>query len=1114
MSASGQLGGTPTTTFNGGIGISVTDTGSHATASTSLSLSITATPLTLSGSGALGNFNQGAPISASFSASGGVPPYTWSVGGGLSVDSNGHVTGAAGSPGNYSATLSVTDTANESASRTLTFSSFGITTSGLPPGTTTSAYSASITAAGGTPPYSFTASGLPPGVTFSGNTFGGTPTVAGSYSVTVHASDSGGLSASAGYSITITGAAPLSVFSSSLSDATVGQPYNGSLSASGGVTPYTWSQSGGVLPAGLSIGSSGTISGTATTPGPYSVGVKVTDAQNNFAVGSVSIDVDPAPLQIANGANFPSGIAGVAYPTQLLMASGGLPPYTFSVTGSLPSGLALSGSQIAGMPTAAGTSSFTLKVTDASSPAVTGVLGVTLNVRPSAPDIVLAASTASFSITAGTTSPPSAVTVGVTSSIIAQNLAFSATASVPWLTVTGGSTTPGVTSIALNAAALALTPAGSPYSGTVSVVCTTSGCGGVPQTVTVTLVVSAPPPLLTLGANILSFASLTSNPASQSASLSILNAGGGMLQINSVSSDSPWLTTSAAPTSVLPGPGSSINVTVNPAGLAAGYYRGTVSFVSTGGNASTVVTLFISGSATMTLGPSGAQFTLPQGGVLGYNSGSFSIDASNGATVPYTATVVGTPWLSITGASGTATPGAPGNVGFTIDPTAAANFAAGAYYGTIQVSGSGVVNSPQVFQVVVNVTPATTPVVPNPSPAGLVFVSAGSGVAPQTINVYASSRTPLSFQAAASTDTGQWLSISPSTGSASAAAPGSVTVTATPAGLAAGAYRGLVSFTFGTAVQAVNVTLIVEPTQTQQPAISSVHGSASGPTCANAQLVPTETGLVSNFSAPAAWPVPLTVQLFDTCGSPVGNGQIVATFSNGDPLLPLTAVGNTSGLYSGTWTPRAPSSAVTITAVVSAAGYPSAQIKIAGQTPPNSAPILAPNGAGDIFNPAVGAGLGPGQHHPDLRLEPCVEHQHARRAAAADPGQRHHGDHRRRPGSAVLREPDADQRADSVRPGRRQPVPVAGERQRRADHASAASAQRRRARDPELHLGRGRRPASRRHARHVRPRPPSPGEYIVIYSSGLGDTDIMVRHGRRLALESARERSQSARATR
>jgi len=45
---------------------------------------------------------------------------------------------------------------------------------------------------------------------------------------------------------------------------------------------------------------------------------------------------------------------------------------------------------------------------------------------------------------------------------------------------------------------------------------------------------------------------------------------------------------------------------------------------------------------------------------------------------------------------------------------------------------------------------------------------------------------------------------------------------------------------------------------------------------------------------------------------------------------------------------------------VSAAGYPTAQVKIAGQTPPNSAPILAPNGAGDIFNPAVGAGLGPG----------------------------------------------------------------------------------------------------------------------------------------------------------
>jgi len=124
--------------------------------------------------------------------------------------------------------------------------------------------------------------------------------------------------------------------------------------------------------------------------------------------------------------------------------------------------------------------------------------------------------------------------------------------------------------------------------------------------------------------------------------------------------------------------------------------------------------------------------------------------------------------------------------------------------------------------------------------------------------------------------------------------------------------------------------------------------------------VPTQTGLTSNFSAAAAWPTPLTIRLLDTCGTAIGNGQVVATFSNGDPPLILAAIDTATGLYSGTWTPRRTSSQVTIQARASVPGYTTATAQIAGQVAPNTAPVLAPNGTFDIFHPQVGAGLGPG----------------------------------------------------------------------------------------------------------------------------------------------------------
>jgi uncharacterized protein (TIGR03437 family) len=360
---------------------------------------------------------------------------------------------------------------------------------------------------------------------------------------------------------------------------------------------------------------------------------------------------------------------------------------------------------------------------------------------------------------------------------------------------------------------------------------------------------------------------------------------------------------------------------------------------------------------------------MPQGGVLGRSSGSFLVGVSSG-TVSYTATIQpGAAWLK-GGGSGTASATSPGTVSYSIDTAAAAALPAGAYYATIRIAGAGIANSPVDFQVVLSISPAGVTLIPDPQPAGLLFISGNTTAPPQIVQLFASSSSPIAFQTSAAIANGTgWLAASPATGSTTSASPAQISVSVNAANLAPGVYRGTVSFAFASAVRSVNVTLIVTAKTAAAPAaqpqsiaqsITEPITTADGPSCANGQLVPTQTGLVSNFSTPTSWPTPLAITLFDSCGAAVSGAQIVATFSNGDPPLALTPVDPAKGLYSGTWTPRRVSQQITIQARVAASGYATATTQIAGQVAPNTAPVLAPNGTSDIFHPQVGNGLGPG----------------------------------------------------------------------------------------------------------------------------------------------------------
>ncbi len=126
---------------------------------------------------------------------------------------------------------------------------------------------------------------------------------------------------------------------------------------------------------------------TTTSNGPHSLTAVARDAAGNPTTSSaVAVTVNnttPPPLAITT-TTLPAATVGSAY-SQILAATGGATPYTWSLaSGTLPAGLSLNGTTgvISGTPTTAGTSSFTVRVTDSAAATATRALTLTVNTPP------------------------------------------------------------------------------------------------------------------------------------------------------------------------------------------------------------------------------------------------------------------------------------------------------------------------------------------------------------------------------------------------------------------------------------------------------------------------------------------------------------------------------------------------------------------------------------------------------------------------------------------------------------------------------------------------------------------------------------------------------------
>ncbi|BFU97072.1 MAG: exported protein of unknown function [Nitrospira sp.] len=263
-----------------------------------------------------------------------------------------------------------------------------IVTASLPDATVRQPYSITIGGSGGITPYSWAVTpALPANLSFNGasGAISGMPAAQGttSHTFTLQDSSTPPQTTQKTLSLKINQAlVPPAITTLSLPAGTVNAPYpQTTLTATGGVPPLVWQPVG--MPFGLTFdAASHSISGVPTSSGTANVTFTVNDSAipfNQTASGTLTITVNVA-LKI-DTSSLPDGTVNQGYGPVLLNASGGAPPYSWSIVGGAPPapGLALSsGGVITGTPTTKGAFTNTYRVQDNNGAAITQPLTITV----------------------------------------------------------------------------------------------------------------------------------------------------------------------------------------------------------------------------------------------------------------------------------------------------------------------------------------------------------------------------------------------------------------------------------------------------------------------------------------------------------------------------------------------------------------------------------------------------------------------------------------------------------------------------------------------------------------------------------------------------------------
>ena len=378
LASNGAITGTPTTAGAGTFTARVTDA-ANQTSTRDFQITVAAAPVPAISTTSLSGGTVGQSYSASVSATGGTPPFNWTVSAGslppgLSMSSNGTITGTPTTPGDFDFTVRVGDSRGQSATRQLRITinaavtPLSIVTTSLSNSSAGTEYAQTVTASGGRAPYTWSvASGaLPPGLTLnSAGRISGTPSSAGSFPFVGRVTDADNRTAERSFTITV--GAALSIAACPVATGLVGTNYSASLAGAGGTAPYFWSVTSGQLPPGVSLASGvGALSGTPILAGAFRFTLTASDASTRSATRECTITI-ASPLLILSDV-LPDATTTARY-FFTLRAIGGTAPYTWTTSGgTLPPGVVLDSATgtLTGQPTQPGRYNFALRVTDGS----------------------------------------------------------------------------------------------------------------------------------------------------------------------------------------------------------------------------------------------------------------------------------------------------------------------------------------------------------------------------------------------------------------------------------------------------------------------------------------------------------------------------------------------------------------------------------------------------------------------------------------------------------------------------------------------------------------------------------------------------------------------------
>jgi hypothetical protein len=445
-------------------------------------------------------------------------------------------------------------------------------------------------------------------------------------------------------------------------------------------------------------------------------------------------------------------------------------------------------------------------------------ISVSVQVTPLNPEhsaiIQVSPAVLSFAATDGSnTTRSQQITVGNSGG---QAMNWSASADVPWLTVSPSSATiasGGSTKAQVSVASRNLLPG--TYTGKLTFTARNAAGGGVvfhsPQQVVVSIRVM-PPCALLVGSAMLDFSSAYLQPAPSPQTINVSASPGCTAPLNwSTKSDAGWLTLNSTQGTTP----NTLSVGINVAGLTPNIYEGTLTLSSSAGTQIVVVRFKLTppGPPVLVTTPSSIAINVP-----GTTSSPISLSNTGGSPLNWSAMLQGgTPsWVSLSSTSGSNLgAGARTSTSVVVNANGAAS---GSYPANVTItatdaiSGQPVAGRPFVVSIRISIANPSMQL----STTNIAFSTVAGGTAnSQLLTITNSGGGVLSWTASSPTPQ-PWLSISAVAGNVPMGANSTLVFSVQTSGLSAATYAGQVVLDPGDGNPVtINVSLLItEPTPT------------------------------------------------------------------------------------------------------------------------------------------------------------------------------------------------------------------------------------------------------------------------------------------------------------